>query len=93
MMRKGIGPKPIENPATYPRLAMTDIRRQEYTIPKPRKRLANPMLHMLHKSRGLRPLRSIREVDGIVVERFTRDMMREIRADEEGRMEERIDVE
>jgi hypothetical protein len=93
MMRKGIGPRPIEKPATKPRLAMTDMRRQEYTIPRPRKRLANPMLQMLHKSNGLRPLRSMREVDGRVVARLTRDMMRDIRADEDGKMDERMEVE
>jgi hypothetical protein len=35
----------------------------------------------------------MRCVEGSVVARFTRDMMREMSADDEGRMVERIDVE
>jgi len=93
MMRKGIGPRPNEKQATKPRLAITVTRRQEYTIPRPRKRLANPILQMLHKSKGLRPLRSMREVDGRVVARLTRDIKRDIRADEDGKMDERMEVE
>jgi hypothetical protein len=93
MMRKGIGPRPIEKAATKAKLEMTQIRRQEYTIPRPRKRLATPMLEILHSNNGFRPLRSMRVVDGRVVQRLTRDMMREIKAEEEGRMEDRIDVE
>ena len=93
MMRKGIGPRPIEKAATKAKLEMTQIRRQEYTIPRPRKRLAIPMLEILHSNNGFRPLRSMRVVDGRVVQRLTKDMMREIKAEEEGRMEDRIDVE
>jgi hypothetical protein len=93
MMRKGIGPRPIEKAATKAKLEMTQIRRQEYTIPRPRKRLATPMLEILHSNNGFRPLRSMRVVDGRVVQRLTRDMMREIKAEEEGRMEDRIEVE
>jgi len=93
MMRKGIGPRPIEKAATKAKLEITQMRRQEYTIPRPRKRLATPMLEILQSNSGFRPLRSMRVVEGRVVPRLIRDMMSEIRAEEEGRMDERIDVE
>ena len=72
---------------------MTQIRRQAKTIPRPRKRLAIPMLEILHRSKGFRPLRSMRVVDGRVVPRLISEMMREITAEEEGRILDRIDVE
>jgi hypothetical protein len=93
MIRNGIGPRPIENPATNARLAITEIRRQEKTIPRPRNRLAIPMLEILQRRRGFRPLRSMREVEGSVVARLTSDIMRDISADDEGRIAERMDVE
>ena len=93
MMRNGIGPRPIENPATKARLAITEVRGQERTIPRPRNRLAIPMLQILQRRRGFRPLRSMSEVEGRVVARLTRDIMRDMSADDEGRIAERMDVE
>jgi hypothetical protein len=51
------------------------------------------MLEILHKRRGFRPLRSMRDADGSVVARLTSEIMRDIKADEEGRIDERMDVE
>ena len=93
MMRKGIGPRPRENAATKDKLAVTETRRQPYTMPRPKKRLEIPILHILHNKRGFLPLRSIRDADGSVVAKLTRDIINEIKADEEGMMASRIEVE
>jgi hypothetical protein len=51
------------------------------------------MLAILHSNRGFRPCRSIKWVEGRVVDRLTREMMRDIKAEEDGRMFDKIDVE
>jgi hypothetical protein len=93
MIKKGMGPNPTEKPATKPKLAMTEISRQEYTMPRPRNKLMMPIVQILQSKSGFRPLRSIREAAGKVVARFMSEMMREISADDDGNIDERTDVE
>jgi hypothetical protein len=93
MIRKGIGPRPIENPATKAKLAITQINRQEYTMPSPRNRLETPILEILHNNKGFRPCRSMKCAEGSVIKRLTREIMSEIRAEEDGRIVDKIDVE
>jgi len=93
IIKKGIGPSPNENPATKANEAITETNRHSYTIPNPKIKLETPIDEILHNSKGRRPEWSTREAAGIVVARFTSEIMREIRALEEGRMDVRIEVE